>query len=263
MHAEDTRNAGTVRRDDRHLVSAATTARRASLPGERCADLRLVDRAVAELNRMHRESALRLACQTGKYLLATFFGDDLAVFRERSGTHQSFRELAARADLRFSASFLYTSVAVVEQCRQLPASVAGELPLSHHRLLLPIQNRQLKTKLAQRAVRERLSKRALAEEVKALRRHPGPGNVKRGRPPLPEAVKKLHQLRRAAGALLHMKASVLDFEDYSPRAARELITELMTELEEVSEVLARLQEKARARPARTAAGQTMHRSAQA
>lgn len=221
------------------------------LPGEEQADEELIARAVEDLNRIHRESALQLALQMGEYLLATFFAGDLSRFHQRSGSHVSFRRLAASNDLQFSPSFLYTSVAIVEQLEQLPPTLAEQLPLSHHRLLLPVKDPSLKSKLALRAVRSGLSKRELAQEVKAARRRPG--LARPGRPVLPETVKRLNQMRRSVNALLEMKASALDFDDYSPRKARELITELMSELEEVSEVLAQLHEKVRARPGRAAA----------
>lgn len=240
-----------TRDDNRHTDNVVSGSLEDSLPGQQSADDELIDRAVEELNRLHRESSLRLARRIGEYLLRTFFGGDLERFRRCSVSHVSFRRLASRDDLDFSASFLCTSVAVVEQCRQLPAAIAEQLPLSHHRLLIPVKDLELKTKLAHLAAREGLSKRQLGQKVRALRQRPG--LVKRGRPALPETVKKLNQLRRSAEALLEMKVSALEFDGYSKRAARELITNVMSELEEVSEVLAQLHDKVRVRPARLAA----------
>jgi hypothetical protein len=141
----------------------------ARLAGEDAIDTRLLDEAVADLNQIYTTKALETARLIGKYILERFFHGDLNIFRSQGRRHVSFRMLAARPDLKFSYTYLWTCVAVVEQFDHLPHDLAEALPLSHHRMLLPIRDSKEKVKLAKLAVTEGLSKRAFAEAIRPRR----------------------------------------------------------------------------------------------
>jgi hypothetical protein len=175
------------------------------LPGERHADTRLVERAVAELNRLYTHQGLQTASLVGEYLLSTFFNGDPAEFHRQGGRHVSFRALARREDLQLSASFLWSCVAVVEQLRLLPEELARALPLSHHKLLLTVRDPREKLGLARRAAQGAMSRRDLELEVRRrqLAASPaGAGKRRPGRPPHPPLVRALSQVERALDAVL-------------------------------------------------------------
>lgn len=136
------------------------------LPGEQTVDERFLDQAVADLNQIYTAKALETARLIGQYTLETFFGNSLDQFHDRGKKHLSFRRLAEHPDLRFSSSYLWTCVAVVEQFQHLPLNLAEALPLSHHRLLLPIRDPEEKIKLATAAIERGLSKREFAEAIR-------------------------------------------------------------------------------------------------
>lgn len=126
---------------------------------------RLVEKAVRDLNAIYREKALETACLLGEYVISHFFGGDFQAIGKRGCESASFRALANHPDLRFSASYLWTAVAVVKQLHELPEELGRRLPLSHHRLLLPVKDAARKLELAQRAVNGNLSKRELECEI--------------------------------------------------------------------------------------------------
>ena len=178
----------------------------AVLPGERHADSRLVERAVADLNRLYTQQGLETANLIGEYLLSTFFNGDPAEFQSKGGSHVSFRALARREDLQVSASFLWSCVAVVEQLRLLPEDLARALPLSHHKLLLPVHDEREKLGLARQAAKSGMSRRDLELEIRRRRRALAapsePGKRRPGRPPHPPLVRALGQVQRALDAVL-------------------------------------------------------------
>lgn len=187
-------------RDGRARASLAVV-----LPGERQADVRLVERVVADLNRLYTRKGLETARALGEYLLAAFFNGDPAEFHRRGGSHLSFRELAGRTDLQMSSSFLWSCVAIVEQLRLLPADLVQALPLSHHKLLLPVRDEREKLELARQAIREGLTRRDLEGEIRRRRgasSAPEAGRRRPGRPPHPPLMRALSQVKRALGAVL-------------------------------------------------------------
>jgi hypothetical protein len=106
------------------------------LPGEHLTDPDLVGRAIEDLNRIHLDCALDYCLRIGDYILDSFFDGEIGQFDRRAKRHRTFRSLAESGKLTFSTSYLWTSVAVACQYRELPPRVAQKLPLSHHRLLL-------------------------------------------------------------------------------------------------------------------------------
>lgn len=101
-------------------------------------------------------------------MIDRFFGGDIEAFDSGKSKSASFRALAKHPDLRFSATYLWTAVAVVGQLREFPENLGRRLPLSHHRLLLPIDDVAKKVALARRAVEAGLSKSELAIEIRQL-----------------------------------------------------------------------------------------------
>ncbi len=169
----------------------------------------LVDRAVRDLNTIYVRKGLETARLIGEYVLANFFGGDFEELRRNGTKFNSFRKLAKREDLHVSYTFLWNSVAVVEQLGVLPSDLAEALPLSHHKLLLPVNDPQEKVEFAQQAIKKDLSKRQLEAEIKRHRR--AEDRPRRGRRPLHPAVKALSRTRKAIDDIYEaVKSNQLD-----------------------------------------------------
>jgi len=204
------------------------------LPGEAAVDEEAVDRAVQELTQLYQAKGLETARLIGEYLISTFFGGDPAAFHDHEKEHASFRELARRDDLPVSASFLWNACAVVEQLRLLPEDIAGALPLSHHKLLLPVKDPEMKAELAREAVAQGLSKRDFEEEVKKARAsETTPREGKVGRPALPGFVKGLTRLKAAVDLATREAVKSEDFANYSTNKARVLVEELEQQIRDL------------------------------
>lgn len=214
------------------------------LPGERAVESHIVDSAVSDLNHIYTLKGLETARAVGEYVLARFFDNDLREFRRRSGRHISFRTLADREDLQFSYSFLWNSVAVVEQLRQMPPKIADSLSLSHHKLLLAVRDQDLKLRLAKRAVREKLSKRQL-EGV--IARAGGRKGVRKGRRPAHPLAKGLSKVRRALYWTLEQ--GCLDrIDELPPEEADRLAQALDKEMDSIRCLLDTLRRRCRRLP---------------
>ena len=171
-----------------------------ALPGEDAVDEALVAHAVQQVNAIHRAKGLETARDVGTYLLKTFFSDDPAAFVAKGKKHASFRALADRDELAMSQSFLWYSVAVLDQLKQLPADIGAALPMSHHRLLLPVKDPTAKLELAKAAVAEGMAKRELEAKIKTSREHDASDGGRRGRPTLPGWAKAIGSIQRAIAA---------------------------------------------------------------
>ena len=214
-----------------------------ALPGERALESRIVDTAVSDLNQIYTLKGLETARAVGEYVLARFFGGDITQFRHRGVKHISFRTLADRDDLQFSYSFLWNSVAVVEQLRQMPKEIADALSLSHHKLLLPVRDPGLKLELAQRAVRDKLSKRDLEGEIARYRKRDIVG-ARRGRKPAHPLAKGLAKIRKA----LHwtLEQSAFDhLNELGPEESKRLSADLDHELDAIGHLLNTLRQRCR------------------
>ena len=211
------------------------------LPGEELVDAQLLDEAVADLNQIYTTKALETARLIGKYILERFFGGDLNAFRSQGRRHVSFRMLAARPDLKFSYTYLWTCVAVVEQFDNLPHDLAEALPLSHHRMLLPIRDPQKKVALAKRAVTEGLSKRAFAEAIRPRRTPKGSKRpiLSPGQHPIARALTQIK-------TVLNEALASPGFDDLDGMPAAEtatVINELEYEVEKLSQLLRTLRNR--------------------
>ncbi len=162
------------------------------LPGETQVDEALVDQAVQHINRLYTTRALEMAREIGGYVLATFFDGDAENFRERAGSHATFKELSERDDLQFSKVWLWRAVSVYDQLALLPGDLAEELPYTHHTLLLPLHDEQKKVELAKAAVEQGWSSDQLQEQVAKVRE--SEKTSKGGRKALLPFVKTLNRL---------------------------------------------------------------------
>ncbi|MCB9764136.1 MAG: hypothetical protein H6739_30475 [Alphaproteobacteria bacterium] len=213
-----------------HSVSPETI-----LPGEREFSEEILDKAVSDLNKIYTVKGLETACMVGQYILNTFFGGDPDAFRGRGRRHVTFRGLAAREDLNLSYSFIWYSVAVVEQMTLLPKDIAEALPLSHHRLLLPIQDTRTKLRLAREARDQSLSKRRFEELIRKTRAKQ-PKSPRGGRPPLPSFVKGLTRLNKAVELATRDPITEETFAHYTPEDAKKLLSQLYAQMEQLGEL---------------------------
>lgn len=169
-----------------------------ALPGSESVDEQLLDNAVQEINRLYITKGMETYQAIGEYVLQTFFDGDVESVRSHGRKHASFRALGDREDLHAGYTFIWRSVNMVLQLRQLPAPVAEQLPFTHHIALLPIKAEDAKRKLAEKAVKGSWTSRQLAGEVKEIRAKQR-AKTKVGRPPLPEVVKLVGHLFRVIG----------------------------------------------------------------
>ena len=165
-----------------------------ALAGEGEIEPRLLSAALAEVNRIYTSKGLETARAIGEYLLAHFFGGSLVAFQSRGKRHATFAALVDAVGLRFSPSYLWYSLELLEQLRVLPEELASALPMSHHRILMHVENPEARTQLARDAAEGNLSKRELGERAQALKAATPVTGARRGRPPTPNFVKVLAQL---------------------------------------------------------------------
>ena len=136
---------------------------------------------VEEINGVHLRGALETALAIARVVTELLLdGDD----RRLAGGDKDplLARLAEHPDLRMPPHTLWNALAVYQQFNLLPPDVAGQLTLSHHRLLLSVPKVQAKVEIAQRAVKKDLSKRELREVVSRWRAKQDLPPV--GRPPI-------------------------------------------------------------------------------
>lgn len=209
------------------------------LPGAVRLDERLVDRAVAEINRLHRIKKFEAVQAIGQYVLETFFEGKFDYFHHHGRKHASFRALTKHEDLSMSYVSLRNAVAFVEQLKLLPAKVATALPYSHHKLLLPVSTVEEKKDLAEKAVEKDLSKRELEQEVRKIRARPG---VKRGpgRRPDPAFVLAFRRLEKLAVMAASETLSPTVFTKFSAEDAADLAKAAEKHLAKLGEVVVKV-----------------------
>jgi hypothetical protein len=156
-------------------------------------DRNQVEAAVAFIRRNARLEGPELARVVGGYVLAEFFADDFEQFRRHSRSKPvSFRALAARLDLPFSAGRLCTLIRISHQLREMAPEVADGLTLSHHRALLPLDDTSLKSKLAACARSQKWTRSRLEAEVRPHLRASRAG--RKPRSAVAHAVEKVAEL---------------------------------------------------------------------
>jgi hypothetical protein len=200
----------------------------------------MITTAVQEINRLHVAKGLEAARTLGEYLLTTFFGGDLQAFTAREKKHASFRALAKRDDLIPTHTSLWYSVALLGQLRQLPADIAGALPLSHHKLLIPVRDEKLKLELAEAAVENHLNKEDLDARIRAVREEQQGDGKRAGRPALPGWAKGIGGIAKSVQAALADEISGETVTTYRPAVAKKRLDEVDTALAMLGELRAKL-----------------------
>ena len=231
-----------------HEAPEAALAVRSGPPlqGEESLDPVLLDRAVAEINRIYASKGLETARTIGNYVVETFFGGELDAFHQREKRHTTFRALAEREDLHVAYNTIWYSVAVLEQLRLLPESIAEALPLTHHKLLLPVNDASAKVDLARRAIEEGLSSRDFAQVVKKACMVKK-GETRGGRPPLPAFAKAITRLQQVVELATSEEVSADSFVHYSTDVARELVANMDQQIARLVELKAKVLAAAQAR----------------
>jgi hypothetical protein len=196
-----------------------------SLPGQARVSEDLLDRAVADLRRIHTKRGLEMAREVGQYVLRVFFDNDGETFEQAARGHSTFRSLARDPRVGLSHSYIWYAARVEIQIRHMPREVAYELPLSHHRLLVSVHDQPLKLRLAKEAANRRLSKRAFKSLID---RHYTPGRKGRaGRKPLPGFVKELRGVVRGVEqATQAVPASLQGIEHLNVDDLKDLLSRL-------------------------------------
>lgn len=185
------------------------------------AEQQQVDQAVATVNAILLRKNLEIAIELRRYVLAEFFGGSWQAWADnRPGASPAYDAFAIHRRLRVGKDTLRELIRVGEQVRQLPAPVAAELSVAHHRALLPLKDDTERTQLAKKAVQEGLTAAQLGDEVRQL--HP-PAVRRTGRPSQPRGYKKLGHafkagrdvdpkrvVEEAAGYTAHQKSVVVE-----------------------------------------------------
>lgn len=130
-------------------------------------DQKRVDAAVKFINERAIKAGLDLACEVGKYILDEFFDGSYENFTDtRRNKPTSFTALVEREDLVVPRTTLYNFVRVSHQIKDLPARVAEQLSVSHHRALLPLPDKKTKVRLAKKAAKEGWTKAELEQAAR-------------------------------------------------------------------------------------------------
>ena len=93
------------------LLARRTEQALVQLAGEDHLDEALLDKAVAEINRIYVSKGLETARAIGNYVVNAFFGGDLESFRQREKKHVTFRALADREELHVAYNTIWSSEA--------------------------------------------------------------------------------------------------------------------------------------------------------
>lgn len=195
----------------------------------------LIDAAVATVNRIYVRRGLETARTIGEFLLEAFFDGEMEKFHDRGRKDVSFRLLAQREDLFPSSTFLYHSIAVVEQLKLLPRDVGESLSLSHHKLLLPITSPTTKLELAGVAVERGLTVKELNSVVSEIREHQ-PKRGAGGRPRLPKFEKALRLVHKALEELYDAPVPLVDLRATTEGDRKKFLRRLDRELEKLSDI---------------------------
>ncbi len=197
-----------------------------------------VEDVVAALRHLSRTAAVELALEIGSVIVNKVFGGDIAALRSQGRKNRSLRKLAAHPRLPFSAVTLWRSIAIYELAERMPGFVrAKNLGVGHLRAVLGLPP-DLQEKLLRLAETERWTKERL-EQVVAARRPKG--GKRRGRPPLPPALKSLRHLEQlTAHDGLSRELEVLDrLDENEAKQAREALRAFREWCDLVEESLAR------------------------
>lgn len=166
----------------------------------------LLDDVVRRLLEIERSSGLERTLAIGRLILAQFFGNNPAVWRDRRrNKNNSIRRLADRDDCPLSKSALNDAVAVYVASRNLECvQTTGHITASHISVVLSLPQAEREHMLNE-AAKKHWSVKELKGQVISHRRASG---ERRGRPPRGSAETALSlvrssvdQLRQALGSL--------------------------------------------------------------
>lgn len=151
----------------------------------------VVDAVYEQIQDLHRGATLELWNRIGELIISSFYGGELAAWRERGPKDSSFRKLASRfEDSDISASRLSRMVGVHELSQRLGVASLQQLSTTHLAAVLGLPDAEQK-RLIEQAAEKNLTTRELRERAQAARKKAGDG---RGRPPLPAFVKTINIL---------------------------------------------------------------------
>ena len=202
-------------------------------------DTALIDRAVAQLNRICKQATFDFAMAVGRTVIDIFHSGSLETWRARGPKDVSLRKLAKHTDLPMSPAALYRSVAIYEMSQRLEIARWPHLSTSHMRLVLPLpsedQARLLKLANANAWSVERLDREIATAASMGLRRKGG----HRRQSPMEKTLKAL-------GACIDESDNLVGMQDteISPEmalAARKLMARLREACRGLEDRLGQLQ----------------------
>lgn len=173
--------------------------------GSEGVDDALVRDARTRIRAVHERGTRDASLSVGSILLEMFYGNQLTCYRGQGRTPVSLRALAKEPGPGLSASYLWTSLAVLNQMELFPVELGEALSLAHHRLLLSLHDPSVRLAVATKAVEEGWSKQVLRAHVAALlvlspKSRPG-------RKPRPAHARAVNALEEFAN---HAKAALAD-----------------------------------------------------
>jgi hypothetical protein len=157
-----------------------------------------LDDAAAFIRAIVVRTGLESAREIGLYLLNNFYDGEFSKVHDLGRKHPGVRALSRRTDLGVSASFLWRSLAIVEQWPLLPPEIASSLPLGHHQVLLSVKGREQKVAMAAAAVESRWNYREIFESARQYRQARAAIEPRRGRRPQAPGARAVHAIRQLA-----------------------------------------------------------------
>jgi len=147
----------------------------------------VIESTVARINRLARETTLKLAQEVGRIVVEEFYRGDLEVLRRRGAKDASLRKLAEHPSLSVSASDLHRSIGIYELCDRLGVWDWQHLTKSHFRAVMGLPEKK-QARILQNAEEKQLTVAQIEREAKKARKSDG-----RGRPPLPAFQKAINR----------------------------------------------------------------------
>jgi hypothetical protein len=187
------------------------------------ADPTVVDQVVTRINSISRAATFDFAMAVGSLIIESFYGGDLAAWRDRGPKDASFRKLAKHPALPMSPGALYRSVAMYELCRRLGISAWKHVSTSHLRLVLPLHSEE-QERLLTSAEENRWPVRRMEEEIAVVRQSQPADSSHGGRKRRSRLVTTVQALEKWARASCNISSD--PDTDSSPESARLIIDAL-------------------------------------
>ncbi|HLV19308.1 MAG TPA: hypothetical protein VKZ49_00445 [Polyangiaceae bacterium] len=151
----------------------------------------LIQRVAEQLSRIDPSSSPANVLQLGELVYREIYGQDRRVLN-RGAKHPSLRRLALHPSVPFKVTTLWRAVSIYEMSLRFPQLFEmPSLTISHFRAVigLPVDTQR---RLLTNAAQQRWTKRRLEQEAGQQRE----GQRRRGRRPLPPALKWARELER-------------------------------------------------------------------